>query len=839
MLKSRRVRVPGIVLAVVAASALAVVAPLSGPADATLCAAGTATSNPLGAATGWTEFVRTDGNRGAESEGSIAYGGSFAGGGFTVGSHLPAATPPGAPTLVVAGSHGTFNLQRGSAYVNPPTGVSFNDGAGTGYLAGNPVDFAAAFADLEARSAAWGAAPATGSVTTVTSNPLPGGQVTLVLAGTNPSLNVFTVTAADLGSKQVGLDVPPGSTVLVNVTGTSVAFGNNMLLKQGNAWHQASDHVVKPSQQTPTGWPGILWNLPSATSVSIDTGSAFAGTVLAPLAHVSVGSAGHTIGQMIAKSLTSQRETHLNLFPSQPCLPAAPGAPSPSDVTVTKTASTLDPDGGDTVAYSLRVENVGGSAATGVVATDVLPAGVTFVSSAGCAYAAGSRTVTCSVGTLAPGAGVTRTITVTADPIAGAGTPPHPQATHWLTPYKLETQVSLAAGEQRTVSLSCSPGDILSDGTFRVDAVDQGTGTLGDVRVLSARANPLAAETWRGVIRNQATGQAQAKAFVVCLPGRTEAADRQTGYADSHRHDLSVDPAVVVGGGTYAAGRSSATLTCPVGTRPIAPGYDVPSGAAVLVASEPAGLRGWAFTLDVTAPSTAVGLSLRCLRTTTSAVHGHTHELRLSHVVRSVVVPAGATVTERVSCADDAKGVVATWSVPPGVQHHGNDPQLKSRDFRLHNTTGAPQTATVDLECLRDRTTAEDMGTAEPVSVANVATVSSTSVDANPLNNSSTVTVTVHPAGVTASATGAVRLVGGTAVVRIASAVPGRGAVTLRAGKRVLAEGSVRLRAGRVVTVRVRLTKAGTRALKRVRQARVVVDPARGRAVVRVLRVRR
>src|SRR6478609_11927655 len=52
----------------------------------------TTVSNPLGGATGWTEFVETDGNRGAESEGSIAYGGNFNGSGFTVGSHLPVST---------------------------------------------------------------------------------------------------------------------------------------------------------------------------------------------------------------------------------------------------------------------------------------------------------------------------------------------------------------------------------------------------------------------------------------------------------------------------------------------------------------------------------------------------------------------------------------------------------------------------------------------------------------------------------------------------------------------------------------------------------------------------
>ena len=61
--------------------------------------------------------------------------------------------------------------------------------------------------------------------------------------------------------------------------------------------------------------------------------------------------------------------------------------------------------------YSLSVSNGGPGAATGVVVTDKLPAGVNFVSaSPGCTNSSG--TVTCTVGVLAKGASKTLTITV-------------------------------------------------------------------------------------------------------------------------------------------------------------------------------------------------------------------------------------------------------------------------------------------------------------------------------------------------------------------------------------------------------------------------------------------
>ena len=85
------------------------------------------------------------------------------------------------------------------------------------------------------------------------------------------------------------------------------------------------------------------------------------------------------------------------------------------DVTVTKAN---EPAGvvlaGDEITYTLAVSNEGQGDATGVVVTDELPIGVSFVSATpGCNESAG--TVTCTVGDVGPGAALDLEITVSVD----------------------------------------------------------------------------------------------------------------------------------------------------------------------------------------------------------------------------------------------------------------------------------------------------------------------------------------------------------------------------------------------------------------------------------------
>ena len=90
------------------------------------------------------------------------------------------------------------------------------------------------------------------------------------------------------------------------------------------------------------------------------------------------------------------------------------------DLVIAKTDSADPVTAGDQFNYTLAVQNVGTQAATQVVVTDVLPAGVSFVSvtpDQGSCSVAGQQ-ITCSLGTLAAGASTDIVISVTASTAA-------------------------------------------------------------------------------------------------------------------------------------------------------------------------------------------------------------------------------------------------------------------------------------------------------------------------------------------------------------------------------------------------------------------------------------
>jgi uncharacterized repeat protein (TIGR01451 family) len=89
-----------------------------------------------------------------------------------------------------------------------------------------------------------------------------------------------------------------------------------------------------------------------------------------------------------------------------------------STVTVITADLSISLSAPDTIAalsqmdYLLSISNIGNAAASNVIVTDVLPNGVSFGGATGCGFDAGSRTVTCFLGTLPPGPTVPITIHV-------------------------------------------------------------------------------------------------------------------------------------------------------------------------------------------------------------------------------------------------------------------------------------------------------------------------------------------------------------------------------------------------------------------------------------------
>jgi len=103
--------------------------------------------------------------------------------------------------------------------------------------------------------------------------------------------------------------------------------------------------------------------------------------------------------------------------PNTATLTIADNGTGVANVSISKTGpATVFP--GATFTYTLTVANAGPDAATNVTTTDVLPAGVTFVSAAPSqGTCSGTTTVTCVLGTLASGGTATIALTVTAPAI--------------------------------------------------------------------------------------------------------------------------------------------------------------------------------------------------------------------------------------------------------------------------------------------------------------------------------------------------------------------------------------------------------------------------------------
>lgn len=388
-----------------------------------------------------------------------------------------------------------------------------------------------------------------------------------------------------------------------------------------------------------------------------------------------------------------------------------------ADVQIVKTASPSNPRPGDTVTYTLKAKNNGPGQAKNVVVTDTLPVGVTFVGAdAPCTQAAG--TVTCALGTLEAGEEVTLEVKVTVDQWGDAD----PSADHLLDVQKVENQIDLNPGEQKTIQVACPAGYFASDGSVRIDHIDQGTGDWTAPQVLENRASAL--DTWQGTVRNTASGRAQAKIFAVCIK-------KTTGGENGHSHNLLVgDPVTVTTG--LVAGKTTKTLQCGPGQVAIQPGF-VSSVAGDLVYSQPEQNNGWKFVYAADEGGTA-SFSIRCMTRQVDVVEGHTHDLELERITTEVEIGPGAVNEAQLTCADGSKGIVAGWDLDDGLVSLGNDPRPVTRAFKLYNPTDHALKARLSLLCLGLRTGGEHV---PPKSIVNTAAISTSSNESDTTNNGS------------------------------------------------------------------------------------------------------
>ena len=466
--------------------------------------------------------------------------------------------------------------------------------------------------------------------------------------------------------------------------------------------------------------------------------------------------------------------------------------PSVTNVKVTKTVDNPTPHVGDTVTYTLSVTNTGAADAKDVVITDALPTGVTFVSADAACTRTGS-VVRCEIGTVPAGATRDFEVRVTVDPLPAVGS----DHQHLFDVQKTEVQVDLQAGETVSATASCMDGYVVTDGSGRVDHVDQGTGTLADVHMIASHS--VGDGAWKATFVNSSTGHAAGKVFAVCVKSESE-------VVNGHSHHLVVGD-LVSQTVSLPSGTSDVSLQCAAGQTPIQPGYEL-DGVAPVITTYPNDSLGWDFRVNNPASGGATQgtFTIRCLDNLVSDANGHTHALGLNEVRKTVTVPAGQTTQAQLTCANDAKGIVAGYDLDPGLVMLGNDPQPITRVFYLYNPTDGPLSADLYLLCLSNRTTKGAQGG----TIVNTANVSTSTPETTTGDNSSSATIQVSAVATPVAPRVSVGSSQVTTAVRCGTgAGTCRGTATLLVRHTVLAKGSYAIKAGKTATLHLRQTKAG------------------------------
>ncbi|MBL7977023.1 MAG: DUF11 domain-containing protein, partial [Bacteroidetes Order II. Incertae sedis bacterium] len=241
-------------------------------------------------------------------------------------------------------------------------------------------------------------------------------NLTTAAAGSNrlidsnaPANGEVTVLATDIpvsGANNHSFDVGYSSTPCAINTPTVTPTCNN----NGTAGDPSDDTFTFTISATGTG-VGANYKVdkiaPAPTSTvfaSVNYGATSAASSSFPIS-----------GGNLTLTLTDNTTATCTLSPvtvtaPPTCSNAAPGQP---DLKLLKTASSASVAPGQTLTYTLTLTNEGTASATGVVVRDVLPTAVSYVNSVASQGSYDNGTGLWTVGTVAVGASLTLTITVT------------------------------------------------------------------------------------------------------------------------------------------------------------------------------------------------------------------------------------------------------------------------------------------------------------------------------------------------------------------------------------------------------------------------------------------
>ncbi len=219
-----------------------------------------------------------------------------------------------------------FNINsHGNAYAPGATSSQFNFNGG-GHLVtsgGSGIDFGSLRTSLDSESLALASLTANGQVLGTGQSGY-GNPSFFVLKGTDPTLNIFTITAAEFADTNHPIDIvaPVGSTIIINVQGTNLTLGAPLYYNGNqNSGDSSADE-------------DILFNFGDAQSVAID--AQFDASILAPFAVLS-GNA-QMGGTFIAAQIGQTGEVHNDEFTGN--LPPTTPTPEPGTLALLGTGIT-------------------------------------------------------------------------------------------------------------------------------------------------------------------------------------------------------------------------------------------------------------------------------------------------------------------------------------------------------------------------------------------------------------------------------------------------------------------------------------------------------------------
>lgn len=361
-----------------------------------------------------------------------------------------------------------------------------------------------------------------------------------------------------------------------------------------------------------------------------------------------------------------------------------------ADLSITKTSDPNPMIAGTPATYTLVVSNTGPSTATGVTISDVLPAGLSVISvqAAGTCDVAG-QTLTCQLGTVAPGSSTTVTIGVMV----------------------AATQVGTLTNTATVASTTPDPNPANNSATV--------------VTPVETRADlTLTKSADRGTV---AAGEGMTYTLVVVNSGPSDA----TGVVITDTIPTGMELILHSDGCTVAGN----TVTCPVG--------DVPVGGTATVTLTvriPSGSTATAFTntatvtSDVPDPDLTGNTSTHTVTVTTAA------NVSVTKTAAPAVVIAGGELSWLVVVSNAgpsaARNVVLTDAVPEPLQiisaaANGTPCDVTGRDVSCDLGTLPPGQVTVTIETRVPAGATVD-------EVANRATVTTSTPDPNPDDNSAT-----------------------------------------------------------------------------------------------------